>query len=662
MLGTPCPTRAGADTPSGQPKRRRWLLIALAAILLLAAGMAAVSLLRLHRVQQHLEMGEKYLNELDYNSAVMEFTSAIEVDPRSRNAYLGRGDAYLGLNNYESAEDDFTVVIELDDKTIEGYVGRSRAHAGQGEQTEAEEDLQKAIANGLDETQAEKIRQENVTPAGPLTAEDVVWLMEPNYDYQQVIPLRGNSFSDIAGSYADGQQSINETFFEMSFPGYSNLPQYYLVRLGDGSWRFYYMPTHTDSGNIAMDQDSSQEMVADVFRYDASGIADFNAVVTGAVDRAPYVLDAAYPSPWYVFSSHERGSGWMSIYYDTYTQQGLAVGMFYGVYTTPVSKAGLHKPYPASQFSSATLGLDVNRSLDLEIGEDSDANRFVEAINASQESRKAYVDTKGQLITDFLYDEAEDFSEGIAACCRDGKWGYIDENGVEITDFVYDGIWPYQGEYDPDLGESGGNVTEYSAYPCTSDTMVVYRDGQVGLLYRDGSLLIDYGEFEDMAPAYNNELWAKKDGLWGLIDLADAKRQTRRSSELTVVAKTEIPDPAFVPYEQEEHPETEPIDFPATVSQIYDFYQQVDPYQDVLAPVVMYTSPDGGKEITTIPAGEVVQVIGQKKDNSSWVCVSWYIMETQRTYFSNTYFDQEYVSERYYGWVPVQNLTPDSGQ
>lgn len=662
----PSETFPQGKMPPRQPKWGRWLLIALGAVVLLLVVVTAVSfLMRSHQLQQHLELGEKYLSELDYNSAVLEFTSVIEVNPRSEDAYLGRGEAYLGLGDFDSAVDDYTMVIDLNGGTIDGYVGRSRAHAGRGELTEAEEDLQMAITNGLDEAQAETIRQEITAPAEPLTADDVSWLVEPSLDYQHVLPLRGNSFSDISGDYSDGQTPILDGFYEMSFPGYSNLPQYYLVRMADGSWRFYYMPNHTDSGNIPMDLDSSQDVVDDVFRYDATGIADFNAYTGGenVPDKDPYIWYPIYPSPWYLFTAHERGGGSMSIYYDTYTQQGLAIGLYYGIYSQPVAESELHKPYPASQFSSADIGWDVNQSIGLAAGEDDDRmSRYTEALDASSETRKAYVGTDGHLITDFLYDEAEDFSEGIAACCRNGKWGYIDENGNEITDFVYDGVWPYQGEFDPDLGDFGDFPTGYSAYPCTSDTMVVYQDGQVGLLYRDGSVLIDFGQFEDMAPAYNNELWAKKDGLWGLIDLADAKRQTRHSSDLTAPSDTEIPDPAYVPYEQEEHPETTPIDFPVTASQKYDFYQQVEEYQDTLAPVTMYTSPDGGAEITTIPAGEMVQVMGQKKDSSDWLCVSWYETEMQRTYLGDYYFDQERVAERYYGWISTQNLTPDLGQ
>ena len=60
--------------------------------------------------------------------------------------------------------------------------------------------------------------------------------------------------------------------------------------------------------------------------------------------------------------------------------------------------------------------------------------------------------------------------------------------------------------------------------------MVVCKDGEIGLLYRDGTTLLDFGEFEDLAPAYNDQLWAKQNGLWGLIDLAALKEKANLSA------------------------------------------------------------------------------------------------------------------------------------
>ncbi len=102
------------------------------------------------------------------------------------------------------------------------------------------------------------------------------------------------------------------------------------------------------------------------------------------------------------------------------------------------------------------------------------------------EGSYAYVSKAGELLTEFEYACAQDFSDGLAACSKDGKsWGYIDEEGRAITESVYEALWDTDGDGIAD-----------SAYPCTDDTIVVLKEGEYGLLYRDGSILIAFGEFE----------------------------------------------------------------------------------------------------------------------------------------------------------------------
>lgn len=224
----------------------------------------------------------------------------------------------------------------------------------------------------------------------PLCASDVTWIIDPIYDYQQVIPLRGNRFSDMSGPYADGQTAIVGQFYEMSFPGYSNLPQYYLVQLSDGNWRLYY----------------------------------------------------------------------------------------------------------------------------------------------------------------------------------------------------------------------------------------------------------------------------KLDGMWGLIDLADAKEKAGLLPVLTTPAKTKLPDPEYNPYILEQHPETEPFDYPASESQIYEFYQRISEFETTNVTTKMYTAPNGNSEVITIPKGEVVHVYGVSQNVPGWLCVEWNVIETQRQYIGNYYFDNDFVGENYFGWILTQNVDP----
>ena len=54
-------------------------------------------------LQDKLDLGHKYLVELSYDKAVLEFTDAIEIDPMNADAYLGLADAYIGQGDTDKA-------------------------------------------------------------------------------------------------------------------------------------------------------------------------------------------------------------------------------------------------------------------------------------------------------------------------------------------------------------------------------------------------------------------------------------------------------------------------------------------------------------------------------------------------------------------------------
>lgn len=56
------------------------------------------------RVQEQLDLGQKYLTESNYTEAILAFTKAIEIDPESIPAYMGRAQAYRGTEQYEEAK------------------------------------------------------------------------------------------------------------------------------------------------------------------------------------------------------------------------------------------------------------------------------------------------------------------------------------------------------------------------------------------------------------------------------------------------------------------------------------------------------------------------------------------------------------------------------
>ncbi|WP_031547562.1 tetratricopeptide repeat protein [Oribacterium sp. FC2011] len=76
------------------------------------------------KIQKQLELGNKFLVDLDYEQAILAFNKVIEIDPKNTEAYFGLGDAYYGKAKnagdysaadtlYTSATDNYGMVMNL---------------------------------------------------------------------------------------------------------------------------------------------------------------------------------------------------------------------------------------------------------------------------------------------------------------------------------------------------------------------------------------------------------------------------------------------------------------------------------------------------------------------------------------------------------------------
>ena len=57
------------------------------------------------KLKEQLNLGNKYMQEMDYEQALAAYLAAIEIDPKNVEAYLGAASAYEGLGDFESALD-----------------------------------------------------------------------------------------------------------------------------------------------------------------------------------------------------------------------------------------------------------------------------------------------------------------------------------------------------------------------------------------------------------------------------------------------------------------------------------------------------------------------------------------------------------------------------
>lgn len=65
------------------------------------------------KLQEKLDLGQKYLAEADYENALLAFEEAIEIDDKSVQAYIGAADAYIGLGVPDEALEILQKGIEM---------------------------------------------------------------------------------------------------------------------------------------------------------------------------------------------------------------------------------------------------------------------------------------------------------------------------------------------------------------------------------------------------------------------------------------------------------------------------------------------------------------------------------------------------------------------
>lgn len=194
--------------------------------------------------------------------------------------------------------------------------------------------------------------------------------------------------------------------------------------------------------------------------------------------------------------------------------------------TAPPDRANVYSK------SIGTLVEDYRTDILGEYDEDNNGYAISRDITFFNETSPKYGIAKdGKLIVPCEYEDGcMNFSGGVTALKKDGKWGYFDQNGTQIIDFICE---PFAskvlyGGWDKGKGTSAN-------YPfLASDYIPIKIDGKCGYYDTSGNEVIPCGTFEDVRPVHNNLAWVKKDGKWGVIELKELENQT-----ITAVEKSE---------------------------------------------------------------------------------------------------------------------------
>jgi hypothetical protein len=139
-----------------------------------------------------------------------------------------------------------------------------------------------------------------------------------------------------------------------------------------------------------------------------------------------------------------------------------------------------------------------------------------------------YIDRTGKEVITCEYDNAQEFSEGLAPVQKDGKWGFIDKTGKVVIPLEYDYAAPFsegfasvEKDYKRGCIDKSGKIIipiEYNYVGQFHGGLAVAKnDGKTGFIDKTGKIVIPF-EY-DHASKFSEGLAAvKKNNKWGYID------------------------------------------------------------------------------------------------------------------------------------------------
>ncbi len=114
-------------------------------------------------------------------------------------------------------------------------------------------------------------------------------------------------------------------------------------------------------------------------------------------------------------------------------------------------------------------------------------------------------------ISNIIYDYMGSYSCGLIPAQKGSKWGFLNGKGEVVLPFEFDGC--------TDFYNSWLDLSVKMPYNATYGTIVLHKNNQYALYDTSGNCIIDFGEYEELRPVYQDKLWAKQNGKWGVLQL-----------------------------------------------------------------------------------------------------------------------------------------------
>ena len=476
-----------------------------------------------------LELGTRYLSELDYENAVIAFTAAIEIDPRNAQAYAGLYAAYIVQGNPQKADETWAAMLEAGVSAdeallwIESIANRITEGGGNGEAVKqaAQEKNGGREMNGdtpaYAATQDKKI-EITITPTD-ITADSV--FNSDGYGSLSITGEMGEFDYDVPP-----QTALINSSGEFVFPYLSTEGRYYY---NDG---VVTLCSRYNNSGIYLSEINSVEMgyynIDGTMLLSADRWADSDDLIRRYAEKMAYGNDVNIHLYDISAELHQFGDGVAFVrccgelsWSNGWSGSGSA---FEANECYLVDKQGNILLTIPEEFSRSIAGLPgyfagiggLGRSSEglIQVGclyrlgdHISDTanydcyfidGQWVKLDEYSWHGAEfvyGFMDHSGNIVIPQIYSATSDFNEGLAAV-RDtnGLWGYIDKAGNTVIPFEYTG--------------AGSFVDGLAA---------VSGDGKTGYINAQNETVIPF-EYEDGFGASDGVCTVAKNGKYGLVD------------------------------------------------------------------------------------------------------------------------------------------------
>lgn len=392
---------------------------------------------------------------------------------------IAEGNRYLEEMNYEKAEDSFLQAISVDPKQKEPYLKLIDIYTAQEKYDKVVETAEKAKDAVPAEEQGDF---EEILDMWEHVI-DYTWVVEPEIEADDIFYVKDNELSEY--SYNELKRQKNSNFAVVK------------------SEELY--------GLIS----NEGEMVTDV---EYSSIEDFFGRYSLTLKEAQYEDTLDQEWKWYLFDEETR-----EIKPDIGNGMLFTEGMYY--YYNGIHNSNENEVYDYMEYVLAEPQTAIPLRQSDRMYESSDPyydDRWPEGLYA--------IYNDGKLVTDFIYEDCGSESAGLLAVKLDGKWGYVSTEGTEVIPAEYDASWVYYTEE--------GVVS--SCYAASEGYVVLVKDGVWEMRDADGNLAVPGDVFEEMRPVYDGRCWVKKNGKWGVIEIAEKTESDTEESNNTDEKEEEV--------------------------------------------------------------------------------------------------------------------------